>query len=92
DRLAYVFEPFYTTRSGGTGLGLPICRHLLSLMRGSIELQSTEAGTEAHILLDRRQPARHARAYPMTAGRVVRMSADAGIGALDPGGLSAPAP
>jgi len=59
--LPHVFEPFYTTRSGGTGLGLPISKHLLSLMRGSIQISSTDAGTEAHILLDRQQPAREAR-------------------------------
>ena len=59
--LPHVFQPFYTTRSGGTGLGLPISKHLLSLMRGSIELSSTDAGTEAHILLDRREPAGNAR-------------------------------
>lgn len=59
--LPHVFKPFYTTRTEGTGLGLAISRHLLSLMRGSIELTSGPAGTEARIVLDRQQPAMHAR-------------------------------
>ncbi len=59
--LPHVFKPFYTTRSGGTGLGLPISRHLLSLMRGSIELSSSPLGTEARILLDRQEPITNAQ-------------------------------
>ncbi len=58
DHLPHVFKPFYTTRSGGTGLGLAISRHLLSLMRGSIELDSSTAGTEARLLFDRQDPKR----------------------------------
>jgi PAS domain S-box-containing protein len=47
-RLAQVFEPFVqadastTRRYGGSGLGLTICRDLLTLMGGTIELASTE--------------------------------------------------
>jgi len=41
--LERIFEPFYTTRgeSGGTGLGLGLCRMLISEMGGRIDVQST---------------------------------------------------
>ncbi len=40
--LERIFEPFYTTRadSGGTGLGLGLCRMLISEMGGRIEVRS----------------------------------------------------
>ena len=42
ETLKRAFEPFFTTRadSGGTGLGLGLCRMLLSEMDGSIEVRS----------------------------------------------------
>ena len=45
-------ENFTTRRAGGTGLGLMICRHLLSMMGGSITVTSApEEGTLFEILL-----------------------------------------
>jgi signal transduction histidine kinase len=35
-----VFDPYYTTRSDGTGLGLPICRRIIEEHHGHIELHS----------------------------------------------------
>lgn len=54
--LPHLFKPFYTTRANGTGLGLPISRNLLSMMRGTIDISSSETGTEVLLLLDRRDP------------------------------------
>ena len=46
-----IFTPFFTTRreSGGTGLGLVICRSLLRAAGGSIDVLPAEKG--AHIRL-----------------------------------------
>ncbi|HLN28300.1 MAG TPA: ATP-binding protein [Gemmataceae bacterium] len=38
--LARVFRPFFSTKPGGTGLGLPTTRKIVEALRGSIEVQS----------------------------------------------------
>jgi len=39
-KLAKVFEPFYTTREMGTGLGLAVVKRILDAYGGTIDLQS----------------------------------------------------
>ena len=54
DRMEKIFEPFFTTKSqsGGTGLGLSLCRMLLSEMGGQIEVESAaNKGATFRILL-----------------------------------------
>ena len=42
--LAKAFEPFFTTRPKGTGLGLPIVRRLVSAHAGSVRLELANGG------------------------------------------------
>ncbi len=61
--LARVFDPFFTTRETGTGLGLSLSRSLAEAVGGTLELQSRPGtGTTARLVLpvqggDSSQPA-----------------------------------
>lgn len=48
-----LFEPFFTTRSRGTGLGLPIARRLAEGHGGSLDLEAADPGTVARLTLPR---------------------------------------
>jgi signal transduction histidine kinase len=39
-----LFTPFFTTRPGGTGLGLPVARHIATLHGGSIHAENRPEG------------------------------------------------
>lgn len=45
-----IFEPFYTTRGGGTGLGLPICKRIIAEHRGDIRVGTTREGWTAFVI------------------------------------------
>ena len=50
--LARVFDPYFTTKRGGTGLGLPIAKNIIEGLGGSITVASTPGGgTEMRIEL-----------------------------------------
>ncbi|MFC2075392.1 nitrogen regulation protein NR(II), partial [Bdellovibrionota bacterium] len=52
ENIKKLFIPFFTTREGGTGLGLPICQRIIHAHSGTIQIQSsTEEGTSVSILL-----------------------------------------
>ena len=52
DVLARVFEVFFTTKPGGTGLGLPLSRRIVDDHGGTIDIESVEAhGTTVTITL-----------------------------------------
>jgi signal transduction histidine kinase len=52
DTLAKVFRAFYTTKQGGSGLGLPTARKIIEAHGGSIDIESTPGrGTKVTIWL-----------------------------------------
>lgn len=52
ETLEKIFTPFFTTKTQGTGLGLPICRQLIEQHHGIIEVESQlHQGTTFSILL-----------------------------------------
>jgi two-component system sensor histidine kinase PilS (NtrC family) len=53
DRRGQVFEPFFTTRPGGTGLGLYIARELADANGGSLELLPKGPGAHFRFTLKR---------------------------------------
>ena len=57
--LSKIFDPFYTTRNKGTGLGLTIVHNLTKMHGGSIDIISSEgSGTECILTLPLRQKVR----------------------------------
>ncbi len=44
DRLATIFNPFYTTKSTGLGMGLAICRRIIEAHGGRIDARNQEEG------------------------------------------------
>jgi signal transduction histidine kinase len=54
ETLAHLFEPFYTTKAGGTGLGMPIARKIFEEHGGTLAITSKEGvGSEASVWLKR---------------------------------------
>ena len=52
--MAHIFDPYFTTRRTGTGLGLPIARNIIEGLGGRIVVRSQpDAGTEMRIELPR---------------------------------------
>ncbi len=45
-----VFKPYFTTKDGGTGLGLPTVHRIVTDLDGSIELQDTDWGGAAFVI------------------------------------------
>ncbi|MFQ5691017.1 MAG: PAS domain-containing sensor histidine kinase [Gemmatimonadota bacterium] len=55
--LERIYEPFYSTRAQGTGLGLPIARRIASAHGGSLSIHSEPGrGTTAAVRLPRERP------------------------------------
>jgi signal transduction histidine kinase len=54
DRLEHVFTPFFTTKSHGMGLGLAVCRTIVSAHGGKLwATNNPNRGATFHIVLPR---------------------------------------
>ena len=53
EQISRVFEPFYTTKTKGTGLGMPIAQRILRVHGGEIEVGDASQGAEFTIRLPR---------------------------------------
>ncbi len=50
DELPHVFDPYFTTKRGGTGLGLPIAKHVVEGLGGTITIETVAGrGTDVRI-------------------------------------------
>jgi two-component system sensor histidine kinase HydH len=52
--LAHIYEPFYSTKEGGTGMGMAIVHSLVSLHGGEITVSTGPHGTTFEVALRRR--------------------------------------
>lgn len=69
DKLERIFQPYFTTRAGGSGLGLPTARRLVEAHGGRLEVHSEPgAGTDFTIVL----PGLSAAASTGSADRALR--------------------
>jgi len=55
DALPRIYEPFFSTKEGGTGMGLSIVHSLVALHHGTTDVASSPAGTTFDIALPRRR-------------------------------------
>jgi len=61
DKLPKIFNPFYTSKENGTGLGLGVAKKVIDAHRGTIEVHSrVGAGTEFVLSIPRADSAREA--------------------------------
>jgi signal transduction histidine kinase len=51
DDMAHIFDPYFTTRRKGTGLGLPIAKNIIEGLGGTISV-SSRVGEGTEIRLD----------------------------------------
>ncbi|MCX6143449.1 MAG: ATP-binding protein, partial [Ignavibacteriales bacterium] len=65
EEMSLLFKPFYTTKAGGTGLGLPVCRTIIEDHLGSIKVESTPGkGSRFTLLLPSFHP------FPIISARL----------------------
>ena len=53
-KIGKVFDPFFTTRAGGTGLGLPLVKHFVENMGGEVRIRNNDPppGCTAELVLN----------------------------------------
>jgi PAS domain S-box-containing protein len=54
EHIEFIYEPFFTTKTRGTGLGLPICKKIVDAHNGRMNIKSKRnEGTTVEIMLPR---------------------------------------
>ena len=66
--LAQIFDPYFTTKRGGTGLGLPIAKNIVEGLGGTITVSSTP-GTGTNIVIELPFDAAQGRPFGSAQGR-----------------------
>jgi len=56
ETLQHALVPFYTSKSGGSGIGLTLCRDIIEAHGGHISLRNYAGGLEVTLLLPKHQP------------------------------------
>lgn len=51
ENLAQIFDPFFSTKHKGSGLGLSICQQIVQDHKGEIKVKSSSSGTTFSIFL-----------------------------------------
>jgi PAS domain S-box-containing protein len=72
DVLSRAFEPFYTTRFAGRGLGLPAAQGIVRSHGGTISLKSSPGqGTQVDVVLPALHPSRAAAVQPLAPAHTI---------------------
>jgi PAS domain S-box-containing protein len=58
DTMGHIFEPFFSTKATGTGLGMAICHSLVTQHGGTIRVDSDASGATFSVTFPRQPPAR----------------------------------
>lgn len=57
ETMAHIFEPFFSTKAKGTGLGMAICHSLVTQHGGTIRVESDASGATFSVTFPRQPPA-----------------------------------
>ena len=87
--LAHIFEPFYSTKKQGTGLGLAMVRGILNQHAGTVEIRSTVGmGTSVSLVWPRGEiaakPLKSRRNPPMCAAPRIAFSGNRSASSCNP--------
>ena len=64
-----IFEPFYTTKPNGTGLGLSLAEQIMTENNGSINVKSSPNGTLVRLTIPEGRSSEQATPPPATSNR-----------------------